>query len=171
MEEGGVDVAEPLHIPEGDAAFQKGLFCQGDFAGIHVFEVLYKVCPHLFQILSGGKAADIFSDSGGSFIRCSFLGRSRFLLRRLGEGTAQGKTVGQEGGNHFPHVNVHHHGSFGNGHETAQGVESRFFGNAGKPQLLHKGNKFRIFLHQIMDAFGEINDFWVCHRGLLIFYR
>ena len=159
VEEGGVDVAESLHIPEGNAAFQKGLFCQGDFTGVHVFEMLHKVCPHLFQVFSGGKAADIFSDSGGSFIRCSFHGRSRFLLRRLGEGTAQGKAVGHEGGNHLSHVDVHHHGPFGNGHETAQGVEGCFFGNAGKSQFLHNRNEFRVFFHQVMYVFCKINDF------------
>ena len=77
----------------------------------------------------------------------------------LGEGTAQGKAVGHEGGNHLSHVDVHHHGPFGNGHETAQGVEGCFFGNAGKSQFLHNRNEFRVFFHQVMYVFCKINDF------------
>ena len=161
MEEGRMDVAQPLHIPQRQAFLHQFLLGLHDLRRLHVVEVGCEVGPYGLQFLSLRQPLEIGLQQSDSFLGV-YLGvvvarvphrGSRFHLiiyRGLGGGggSRNFETMLLQAADDVGHADTFHLRALWNGHNLADRAQHHFLLDFREAQRRHDIHQLRVFLCQ-----------------------
>ena len=163
VEQGGVDVTEPLHFRKRRSLFHEFLLRLHDFGCLYITKLTDEVRPDILQVFTFAKPFQIDLELFGAafgrivcFLRRRL--RRRSYIRHL---TDKLKAFAHQGDYDIHHRDILHLRAFGNRHDLADGVQHGLFGDLGKPEPCHDLDQLRVFLCQFIDGFIQIKFF--CH--------
>ena len=163
VEQGGVDVAEPLHFRKRCSLFHELLFRLHDLRCFDLTKLTDEVRSDILQVFTFAKPFQIDLELFGAVfgrIVC-FLRRRLRRRRHIRHLTDKLEAFAHQGFHDIHHRDILHLRAFGNRHDLADGVQHGLFNDLGKTEPCHDLDQLRVFLCQFIDSFIQIK--LLCH--------
>ena len=165
MEQGGVDVAEPLHFRKRCSLFHELLFRLHDLRCLDVAKLTDEVRPYSLQFFAFAQpfqiGLELFGAACGRIVHICFLRTSLRRRRHVRHLTDKLEAFAHQGCHDIHHRDILHLRAFGNRHDLADGVQHGLFNDLGKTEPCHDLDQLRVFLCQFIDSFIQIK--LLCH--------
>jgi hypothetical protein len=152
VEEGGVDVAQTLHLGDRRAALNQLLLRAGDLRRVDALKVRDKILPHGLEIIPAAESAYIFSEKRSAIIPARSGGRGLFHRRALHRKAGALKRLNNAGKRDAPHGST-----LGNGHEPSDRVQNFRLRNVRKAERAENILYLGILGADLVHRFFELN--------------